>query len=72
MLSVSCIRWNLAGMFFKFWATAAFGIFGLVYINLFNNQAIQQNNPACILIFGDFHSGWNIFKYFLGKALSVI
>jgi hypothetical protein len=59
MLSVSCIRWNLAGMFFKFWATAAFGIFGLVYINLFNKITLHAYLSLVISIAGGIFS--NIF-----------
>ena len=56
MLSVSCIRWNLIGIFFRFWSTASFLIFGLVYINLFNKITLHAYLSLVVTIVGGIFS----------------
>lgn len=35
-MQVSCIRWNLAGAFFRVWAGTTVGSFSLLYTNMYN------------------------------------
>lgn len=36
IMSVGCIRWNFAGVFFRFWAATTVAQFSLRYMNAYN------------------------------------